>query len=176
MAPKRIIYCEGNLQNSLDEKLFNVIFSEEFNDTLFLSSGNKDSVQKYSAIALTVLNKAFSDVEIIALIDRDDDLEETKRGKIIVRKLIRREFENYLMDKEIIKKYCMNQGMKFEEEEFDKVITDIVNDDVKDKGGEIIQKSCGCNIPGDVKKDLAGLVTSDSNIYKILRKEIFGIE
>lgn len=176
MAPKRIIYCEGKLQNSLDEKLFNIIFGEEFHDTLFLSSGNKDAVQKYSAIALTVLNKAFSDVEIIALIDRDDNLEEMKQGKTVIRKLVRREFENYLFDKELLKKYCAKNGKEFKETEFDSLVTDIINDEVKDKVSNIIKKSCDCDISVDVKTDLASLLTKDDGIYKSLRKEIFGIE
>jgi predicted ATPase len=175
IAPKRIIYCEGKLQNSLDEKLFNIIFGEEFNDTLFLSSGNKDAVQKYSAIALTVLNKAFSDVEIIALVDRDDDLEEIKQGKTIIRKLVRREFENYLFDKELLKKYCLVQTKEFKEDEFNALVTDIVNDDVKSKSNDIMKKCCDCNISADIKIDLAGLLTKDDEIYKTLRKEIFAI-
>lgn len=176
MAPKRIIYCEGKLQKSLDEKLFNIIFGEEFHDTLFLSSGNKDTVQKYSAIALTVLNKAFSDVEIIALIDRDDNLEEMKQGKTIIRKLIRREFENYLYDKQLLKKYCEKHNKEFKESEFDSLVTNIINDEVKDKGNNILKKCCDCELSTDTKTDLASLVTKDDEIYKNLRKEIFGIE
>lgn len=176
MAPKRIIYCEGKLQNSLDEKLFNIIFGEEFHDTLFLSSGNKDAVQKYSAIALTVLNKAFSDVEIIALIDRDDNLEEMKQGKTIIRKLVRREFENYLYDKELLKRYCEKNGKEFKESEYNSLITNIIDDEVKDKGGDIFKKCCDSNLSVDLKTDLASLITKDDDIYKNLRKEIFGIE
>lgn len=176
MAPKRIIYCEGKLQNSLDEKIFNIIFGEEFHDTLFLSSGNKDTVQKYSAIALTVLNKAFSDVEIIALIDRDDDLEETKQGKTIIKKLVRREFENYLFDKELLKKYCIKNGKEFNETEYDNLVKDIVNDDVEANKIEIIKKSCICDLSSDFKADLAGLLTKNDETYRNLRKDIFAIE
>ncbi len=176
MAPERIIYCEGKIQNSLDEKLFNTIFGEEFYDTLFLSSGNKDAVQKYSAIALTVLNKAFSDVEIIVLIDRDDNLEETKKGKIVIRKLIRKEFENYLFDKQLLKKYCEKQGKEFKENEFDSLVVDIVNDDIKDKSDNIMRKCCDCELSTNIKIDLAKLITKNDEIYKNLRKEIFGIE
>jgi predicted ATP-dependent endonuclease of OLD family len=176
MAPKRIIYCEGKLQNSLDEKLFNMIFGEEFHDTLFLSSGSKDTVQKYSAIALTVLNKAFSDVEIIALIDRDDNLEEMKQGKTIIRKLIRREFENYLYDKQLLKKYCEKNSKEFKEAEYDSLVANIIDDEVKDKAGDILKKCCDSDLSVDIKTDLASLITKDGDIYKNLRKEIFGIE
>jgi len=176
MAPKKIIYCEGKLQNSLDEKLFNIIFGEEFHDSLFLSSGNKDFVQKYSAIALTVLNKAFSNVEIIAFVDRDDNLEEMKQGKTVIRKLVRKEFENYLFDKVLLRKYCETNGKNFNETEFDNLVKDIVNDEVKDKGGDIIKKCCNCNLSTDFKTDLAKLITKDMDIYKDLRREIFAIE
>lgn len=175
MAPKRIIYCEGNLQNSLDEKLFNIIFGEEFCDTLFLSSGNKDYVQKYSAVALTVLNKAFSGVEIIALIDRDDNLEETKKGKAIIRKLVRKEFENYLFDKEILKKYCVKNSKEFKETEYDNLVQDIINDNVEAIENDLIKKSCNCDLTPELKIDLARLLTEDSEIYNNLRKEIFGV-
>lgn len=176
MAPKRIIYCEGKIQNSLDETLFNIIFGEEFHDTLFISSGSKDAVQKYSAVALTVLNKAFADVEIIALIDRDDDLIEMKQGKTIVRKLVRREFENYLYDKHLLKKYCEKHGNEFMESEFDGLVPNIIDDDVKDIEKEILSKCCGSDISTAIKLELASLLTQDEEIYRELRRDIFGME
>jgi len=175
IAPKRIIYCEGKLQKSIDEKLFNIIFGEEFNDTLFLSSGSKDSVQKYSAIALTILNKAFSSVEIIALIDRDDDLESIKQDRDMVRKLDRREFENYLFDKEILRKFCIKNKTVFDELEFSKLVSDIKDNEVKDISDEIIETCCKCKADSNVKTELAFLVTKDTEIYKSLKKDIFGI-
>jgi hypothetical protein len=175
MAPGRIIYCEGKIQNSLDEKIFNIIFGEEFYDTLFLSSGNKDDVQKYSAVALTVLNKAFSDVEIIALIDRDDNLEETKKGRVTIRKLIRKEFENYLFDKEVLKKYCVKNNKEFKEIEYDSLVKDVVNDNIEAIEGDLIKKSCDRDLTPDLKIDLARLLTRDGEIYKNLRNEIFGV-
>lgn len=173
MAPKTIVYCEGKLQNSLDEKLFNIIFGEEFHDTLFLSSGNKDAVQKYSAIALTVLDKAFTDVKIIALIDRDDDLDMTKRGKVSVRKLARREFENYLYDKEILKLYCQKIQKEFNESEYDKLVKNIINDDVKNIEIAIFKKSCDSNFNSKAKQEIAGLITLDTLVYNSIKKEIF---
>lgn len=176
MAPKRIIYCEGKLQNSLDETLFNIIFGEEFHDTLFISSGSKDAVQKYSAVALTVLNRAFSDVEIIALIDRDDDLEKMKQGKTIVRKLARREFENYLYDKRLLKTFCEKYGKEFKESEFDGLVPNIIDDEVKDIEKDILSKCCGSEICTEIKLELASLITKDDEIYGELRRDIFGME
>ncbi len=75
-----------------------------------------------------------------------------------------------------MKKYCVKHGKEFKETEFNSLVTDIINDEVKDKGGDIIKKSCDCDISTDVKTDLANLLTKDDEIYKSLRKEIFGIE
>ena len=175
MAPDKIIYCEGKIQNSLDEKMFNIIFEKNFHDTLFLSSGNQDSVQKYAVIALTVLNKAFSDVEIIALIDRDDDdLEIAKNGQVTVKKFTRREFENYLLDKEILKKHCSDEGKSFNETEYDNLVTDIMNDDVKARATDILRKSCGDRYDRNTRVKLAKLITEETDIYKVLKREIMG--
>ncbi|MYE38132.1 MAG: AAA family ATPase [Candidatus Spechtbacteria bacterium SB0662_bin_43] len=175
MAPKRIVYCEGKLQNSLDEKLFNIIFGREFHDTLFLSSGNKDNVQRCASIALAVLNKAFLGVEIIALIDRDDDLGEVKKRNVVVQKLTRREFENYLFDKEILRKYCDEQGKTFRENEYDDLVKDIKNDDVKKIGSDLVKKCCDCDLSKNLKVELAELLAEDTVVYQGLRREIFGV-
>jgi recombinational DNA repair ATPase RecF len=174
VSPKTIIYCEGKLQNSLDEKLFDIIFSKKYNDVLFLSSGNKDTVQKYSAVALTVLNKAFSKVKIIALIDRDDNLEEIKNTQVSTKKLNRREFENYLFDKEILKKFCEQNNNTLDEIKFNKEFPDIENADIKSK---ILDVKALCNFDGsdkDFKENLAFLFTSDTQVFTELENTIFG--
>lgn len=170
VSPKRIIYCEGKLQNSLDEKMYNQIFEQKYDDTIFLSSGNKNTVQKYSAIALSVLNRAFSNVEIVALTDRDDQLEEMKQNNIKIRKLTRREFENYLLDKEIIAKLCPT----FDKIKYGQLVTDIVNDDVKAKMCEF-KNICNCSsMPDrDFKDSLSKLITEDTSVFQELEKIIF---
>ena len=100
---------------------------------------------------LLYTSKAFSNVEIIAFVDRDDNLEEMKQGKTVIRKLVRKEFENYLFDKVLLRKYCETNGKNFNETEFDNLVKDIVNDEVKDKGGDIIKKCCNCNLSTDFK-------------------------
>ena len=50
VSPRRIIYCEGKLQNALDEKMYNKIFEQKYDDTIFIASGCKSYVQKYSSI------------------------------------------------------------------------------------------------------------------------------
>ena len=99
-----------------------------------------------------------------------------KQGKTIIRKLVRREFENYLYDKQLLKKYCEKHGKEFKESEFDSLVTNIVDDEVKDKENDLLKKCCDCDLSTDIKTDLASLITKDDEIYKNLRKEIFGVE
>ena len=173
VAPKIIIYCEGKIQNSLDEKMFNIIFEETHHEALFIASSNKDCVQKNATLALTVLNKAFSDVSIIALIDRDDDLNDIKISSVKVKKLKRREFENYLLDENNLRLYCQNSNLTFIDGEYKKIVKDIINDDVKSLASEILSKSCGGNYNTDTRLELAKNIKLETEVYKELESEIF---
>src|SRR5436305_3201900 len=103
-------------EKGFDAKVFNNIFSEDYNDTLFISSGGNTELDQRSEIAIAILGKVFSDVEILVLKDRDFDsgkpTDEAKRQLYLQnnpsnhRVLNRWEIENYLFDKEILKKYC----------------------------------------------------------------------
>lgn len=173
MAPKQIIYCEGVLQNSLDEKMFNIIFGQTHHEALFIASGNKELVQENAAIALTVLNKAFTGVEIIALIDRDDNLNENKKGFVKIKKLKRREFENYLLDKDNLQKYCNNNNLIFNDIEYQNLVPDIVNDDVKSLATQILEKVCSSTYNSETRVKLAEAISLETEIYKRLEAEIF---
>jgi len=134
ISPRRIIYCEGKDRPSstgeekgFDAKVFNNIFSEKYNDTVFISSGGNTELDQRSEIALAILTKVFSDIEILVLKDRD-----ISSGKLNTendrqlylqnnpqnhRVLKRWEIENYLFDKEVLKKYCLLNQLEFKEEE-----------------------------------------------------------
>lgn len=189
LAPKRIIYCEGWPQPSaagdelgFDAIAYNQIFSEEFPDTLFISSGGNTELEKNSAIALTILNKAFAEVEIVLLKDKDInsngalttdeqrqewlDVNPTKR-----RMLSRKEIENYICDFEILsKRYPV-----VTQEQYIEVIPDSIGGEVKDKCGELM-RICGV-LTGknqeEFKFDLAEMITADTRIYAELRRDIF---
>lgn len=149
--------------------MYNQIFSQKYDDTIFLASGCKSSVQKYSSIALTILNRAFSDVEIVAIIDRDDQLEEIKDSNIKIRMLKRREFENYLLDMEIVEKLAPT----INKEKYKKLVSDIINDDVKSKIKEIKQL-CGYDKPdSNFKDDLSNCISEDTQVFKELEACIF---
>lgn len=168
VAPKLIIYCEGKMINSLDEKMFNSIFSEK-DDCLFISSTNKADSIKYAGVALTVLNKAFDSVEIRNLVDRDNSETLPKGSGVKLCKLERREFENYLFDFEIISKTFSDIA----KDEYDKIVKDIKNDDVDSQSNELISLTKQTINEKDFKLKLAANITKDTQIYKDLHTIIF---
>ena len=123
VSPKSLVYCEGEAEtkdgeeHGLDAQVYNSIFSETHNDTLFVSSGGNTEPQQRSEIALAILTKVFKDIEIFVLVDRDfasgnttdtNDREAyLKNNPSNHRVLVRWELENYLYDKEVLKKiFC----------------------------------------------------------------------
>jgi len=168
MAPKIIIYCEGPLANSLDETIFNTIFSEK-DDCLFVSATNKSESIKYAGVALTILNKAFDDVKIINLVDRDNEETIPKNSHVEIRKLERLEFENYLFDFEIIKK----SFPVVTKDKYDKIVSDIENGNVKSRISDLITETEESISEKDFKIKLAKNIIRNTEIYKKLHKIIF---
>ena len=120
VSPKCIVYCEGRAEptrtggeRGFDAAVFNSIFGEKYPDTLFISSGGNTELDQRSEIAISILSKVFSDVEILVLKDRDmasgKDTTEADRQMYLSnnpqnhRVLNRFEIENYLYDKEVLK-------------------------------------------------------------------------
>lgn len=187
MAPEIIIYCEGRTDpgkggedQGLDAEIYNQIFSERYPEALFVSSGGSTEPQRYSEIALIVLNKAFKDVQILLLKDKDIHTDGTptldsereefiQKDPISRRMLLRKEIENYLYDFEIL-----NKAYGISKEDYDKIIGDI-NEDVKSKTGELMKYfgiKTGMN-GNQFKIHLSTIVSPDMSIYKELEDLIF---
>lgn len=194
VSPKRIVYCEGRAEptcsggeRGLDADVFNAIFGEKHPDTLFISSGGNTELDQRSEIAIRILSKVFTDVEILVLKDRDmasgKETTEADRQEYLQnnpknhRVLKRFEIENYLYDKEVLKKYCsIINNTIFNELAYDNFVTDIVNQHVKDCTGRIKNF---CNIVANVnpetfKRNLAKLIDPSMKVYKDLEEVIFG--
>ena len=192
IAPKRIVYCEGRaepksggVERGLDAIVFNNIFNETYPETLFISSGGNTELDQRSEIAISILSKVFSEVEILVLKDRDmaSGKMTTEENRIQYlnlnpnnhRVLGRFEIENYLYDREVLQKYCKNVSLQFDEESYNSFVTDISNQQLKDETGRI--KNI-CNIVGSInaevfKKKLSTLISPDMTIYKELERVIF---
>ena len=85
------------------------------------------------------------------------------------------ELENYLYDKDVLKKYCDEQGLAFSESDYDAFVTDIVNQHVKDETGRI-KNYCNLKVsinPDVFKVELSKYITPNMNVYKELEECIF---
>lgn len=195
ISPKKIIYCEGRdrpgsggQERGLDAKVFNKIFSEKHHDTLFISSGGNTELDQRSEIAIAILTKVFSDIEILVLKDRDMSSgrpnDENDRQVYLQnnpqnhRVLKRWEIENYLYDKEVLINYCSKNGLDFNEVEYDKYVTDIVNQNLKDETGRI-KNYCGITTsinPEQFKLTLSEYINESMTVFIELENCIFNRE
>ena len=192
VAPKRLIYCEGRdapgangQERGFDAKVYNSVFSEEHNETQFISSGGNTELDQRSQIAMAILSKVFPDMEIWVLKDRDmasgKVVDEVARQNYLVnnppshRVLYRYEIENYVFDKEILKKYCEKHNLVFDEANYDGLVTDVVNQDLK---ANVNHFRNFCNIVAPVnaeqfKLNLAELITPETAVYQELHGCVF---
>ncbi len=192
IAPKRIIYCEGKAHpgkngedKGFDAKVYNNIFSEKYNDTVFVSSGGNTELDQRSEIAFAILTKVFPETKIFVLKDRDisSGRINTEQDRQIYlgnnpdnhRVLKRWEIENYLFDKEILIKYCFKNELHFDDVAYDSFVTDIENQNLKDETSKI--KNI-CNIitslnPNIFKLNLSELITEDTKVFSELESCIF---
>jgi hypothetical protein len=192
VCPKTIIYCEGRdgpgkngSERGLDANVFNNIFSEKYHDALFVSSGGNTELDQRSDIAIAILGKVFSDLNILVLKDRDmasgrntnehDRQIYLQNNQDNHRVLKRWEIENYLYDKEVLTNYCQKANLSFDETEYDQFVTDIVNQNLKDATGRI-KNFCGITSsinPEKFKLTLSECITEDMAVYKELASCIF---
>jgi len=159
VSPKRIVYCEGKdrpgiggKEKGFDAKVLNNIFENKYHDTLFISSGGNTELDQRSEIALAILTKVFTDIEIFVFKDRDvssGKINDENDRQIYLqnnppnfRIMKRWEIENYLFDKEVLKAYCADNHLTFNEVEYDKFVTNIDDQNLKDETGRI-KNYCG---------------------------------
>ena len=191
ICPKRLVYCEGKAESrtgeekGLDANVYNTIFGETHGDTLFVSSGGNTEPAQASELGISILSKVFNDVEILVLVDRDfasgKTTNQRDRQTYLAnnppyhRVLVRWEIENYLYDREVLRKYCEAHDLEFDEQRYIQAVKDIVNDKVKDGTG-VIKSACGIKSsisPYRFKLQLAKCITPDTAVYSELKACIF---
>lgn len=192
ISPEIIIYCEGRDRPSaigeergFDAKVLNNIFNEKYHNALFISSGGNTELDQRSDIALTILSKVFSQINIWVFKDRDvssgkpndeDDRQSYLENNPENYRIMKRwEIENYLYDKEVLKSYCKTKGSHFNEIEYDKFVTNINDQNLKDETGRI-KNFCSINtsINAEVFKiNLSDHLTEDMAVFKELEECIF---
>lgn len=192
VSPRTIIYCEGRdtpsklgEERGMDAKAFNTIFADTHPDVLFISSGGNTELDQRSQIAIAILGKVFPDVEILVFKDRDmisgrvadesDRQTYLKNNAANHRVMKRFEIENYLYDKDVLKSYCNDQGLIFDELDYDAFVVDIINQNLKDETGKI-KKICGIStsINGEVfKLNLASYLAEGMSAFVELADCVF---
>lgn len=192
VSPRRIIYCEGRAEpgnggseRGLDAIIYNSIFTTAYQDTLFVSSGGNTELDQRSSIALAIISKALPAVEILILKDRDissGKLTSEHQRQLYLqsndnshRVLFRWEIENYLYDKEVLKVYCSENQLTFNEAAYDQFVTDIINQNLKDETGRI-KNFCGLqvSVSADIfKKNLGMCIRPGMAVYGELENCIF---
>lgn len=142
IAPERIIYCEGRAEptagggeQGLDALVYNEAFGKAYPETLFISSGGTTEVKANGSLALKILNKAFSGVELLLLHDRDTRTEADRTAWLAKaphhRMVARREVENYLFDFDVLRAYCAAKSRTIERTAYDAIVTDVKMQDLK---------------------------------------------
>ena len=192
VSPKTIIYCEGRdrpgkagAERGMDAQALNIIFADSHPDALFVSSGGNTELDQRSAIAIAILSKIFPNVEVLVFKDRDmasgKVVDENDR-KIYLKsnphnhRIMKRfELENYLYDKEVLRAYCADNNLAFDDAAYDALVTNIVDQNLKDETGRIKNICC---IKGSVnsevfKVSLADYVTQDTAAFAELRDCVF---
>ncbi len=197
LAPQKIILCEGDnngrKNKNFDSQIYNKIFSDKYENVLFVSLGGFNDLENDNNTSYLILKSILKASNIVRLIDGDDKneaeiIEFANKG---IKVLLRRHIESYLWDDEVVLKLCNYLGMS---EKYDEVLLvkkqklEASNlrgnskDDIKSASAEIyesIKKIFNLTKSGSSKEiflrdTVAPLITKDTNIYKQLEKEIFG--
>ncbi len=201
ILPQSLVICEGNpigrgnpKKAEFDAQCYCIIFAEEFPDTQFISAGGANDVEADKLALVGSIKALAKGVNVFRVVDRDDRNEEeildfAQKG---IRVLSRRHIESYLFDDEILILLCQNTGkLNLTREIFDAKKEAIENsiqqrnnpqDDIKSASGEIYNSikrilhlnQCGNNTEAFCKQILAPLVTTNTQVYKDLKKDIFG--
>ena len=184
VIPSKIYFCEGKSrydtsQQSIqkmefDAEVLNKIFYDQ--DSIFISSGGKNGVQKAHQLLLKIIKEAGGLREIYSIIDRDG-INDEERGKKMkdeptLKIWSRREIENYLFDREIIESYCKQNSLEFSTITAYSNIQDIEKGDIKQYQSSIMQQ-CGFNGSVDeFKLKLAEFITPSTEIYRLLKQDL----
>lgn len=193
-----IVFCEGHSggtkNKSFDEKCYTKIFSLEFPNAVFCSAGACKDIEAEEKLLFDVIEKVNPYHIIIKLLDRDDrsleEIEELKTRGITVLSL--RELESYLLEDEIIEKLCKVCGKKEKVDEIKAIKVEALRksidrgnpiDDFKSAAGLFFTETkkslgltqCGNDTVSFLRDTMAPLITQETNTYKLLRKDVFGI-
>lgn len=196
IAPKRIVFCEGNSQGrkykDFDAQIYGKLFERKHYDTKFISVGSSNEIENIENASVRVVSNILKSSTIIKFVDRDDksdgEIQELLQKGIKTSK--RRHIESYLFDDEIIKVLCRAVGKELLIEDCLAAKKNAIqasisrgnpSDDVKSAAGQIFTElkrilgltKCGNNMSAFLRDTITPLITDDMAIYRELENEIF---
>ena len=190
VAPKRIILCEGT---DFDADCYNRIFGTHYPDTRFVSIGNCEDVERANIYLIPVIEAIVGGARTLRLRDRDeaDEQEIEDNAKEGVRTLSRRNIEGYLLDDEVLTKFCEDHGIPDKVQELldakqDALTKSIADgkshDDMKPTAQGIHvfirnamrTRKIGNKSRSFMKNHLAPLIKPGMCVYEQLHDDIFG--
>ena len=199
VAPSRVVICEGAPRGSkgkhvaVDAQCYELIFGDEFPETVFLASGSAGEVEADRLALLEAIKALVAGTEVTRLIDRDDlsDNEVAERLGKQIRVLSRRHIESYLYDDAVLTALCREVGKPSETAALLTAKAAAMSEsakqghsanDVKSASGQIYNAAkrllgltnCGNTAKSFMLATLAPLVGPEMAIYKELRHDIFG--
>ncbi len=200
IIPQQLVICEGNPKGTgkpknaeFDARCYENIFSTEFPDTQFISTGAANDVEADRLALVQTIKAIAKGVKVIRLVDRDDRTEEEVKDCIKqgTRVLSHRNIESYLFADEVLVLLCqkysqqhqVSQILEAKKSSIQKSI-DRGNppDDIKSASGDIYNEvkkilkltKIGNDNKAFARDTLAPLITPETEIYKELKKDIFG--
>lgn len=195
ISPETIVFCEGTTQGKkrkdFDARCYTNIFEKKHARTEFYSLGNCESIEKEQQI-MEFVRRISPGSKIIRIVDRDDRSSEeisdlNQKG---IKVLSRRHLEAFLLDDDVLKKWCVSVGKPEKEAELltikRQAMKDSANrgnalDDYKSASNDICTKgkkalgiTC-CGNSGDMimRDTLSKLITTDMEVYQELERDIF---
>lgn len=193
-----VIFCEGNPDGTrnqdFDEKCYSQIFASEYPNAVFYSAGSCTDIIHANNPLVRLIKKTNPYHKIIKLVDRDDlsETEIAEHQSQGVTVLSHRNLESYLLEDEIIKKLCVVSGKPEMQATIiamkKKAIKDSIkrgnpHDDLKSAAGTFMVEAkralgltkCGNTTPSFLRDTMAPLLKPDTETYKALKKDIFGL-
>lgn len=196
VIPENIVFCEGTNQGrkrkDFDKRCYENIFGKKYVSTMFYSLGSCTDIVEKKQITDFISNLSPAS-NIVKIIDRDDRSQDEIDELITdgVKVLSRRHLECYLLDDEVLEKWCHSVGQSDKVSDMlqiknqkmaDSVARGNPMDDVKSAANDICTEgkrllgitACGNSGEAIMRDTLAKLITPDMRIYQTLEDEIFG--
>lgn len=196
VAPEIVVFCEGTTtggrRSDFDARCYSAIFGITHSNTFFYSLGGCEDITRKGERVSNLIKGISPNTKTIKIIDRDDrskeNIDDLKLQGINV--LSRRNIESFLLDDEVLKKWCISVGKPEKESELlaikQQALKDSIGrnnppDDLKSASNDICAKcknalgvtGCGNNGEMIMRDTLAKLITPDMAVYQELEKDIF---